>query len=160
LRWCWTRRIGRSTFVGDWRPSFWRQSPSEDALSEEQRDRHRRGSTELAEVRRRSQSPQARHEARGTRRERCATSGKGGTGEMGGSIVSGRSQRVTFAVRRSEILELRTSNPRVSLVPPVPLVSLGYPAGWLLRDLVDRDAGSRGLPLLNQPLCPCNLGGF
>ena len=39
------------------------------------------------------------------------TSGKGGTGEMGRSIVSGMSQRVTFGVRRSENLELRTSNP-------------------------------------------------
>jgi len=47
-----SRRSALRHTVGDWRPSFWRLSPSE-----EQRDRHRRGSTELAEVRRRSQSP-------------------------------------------------------------------------------------------------------
>jgi len=33
---------------------------------------------------------------------------------MGGSIVSGMSQRVTIEVRRSGNLELRTSNPRSS----------------------------------------------
>jgi len=62
LRQAWTRlarrpgrrarhSVGQHT-VGDWRPSYWRLSPSE-----KQRDRHRRGSTELAEVSRRSQSP-------------------------------------------------------------------------------------------------------
>jgi hypothetical protein len=34
-----------------------------------------------------------------------------------------------FVVRSSETLELRTSNPRVSLVSPVPPVLHGYPAG-------------------------------
>jgi hypothetical protein len=47
-----SRRSALRHIVGDWRPSFWRLSQSE-----EQRDGHRRGSTELAEVRRRSQSP-------------------------------------------------------------------------------------------------------
>ena len=42
--------------------------------------------------------------------ERCTTSGKGGTGEMGRRIVSGMSQRVTLGVRSSQNLELRTSN--------------------------------------------------
>jgi len=41
----WARPSDPQRTVGDWRPSFWRLSPSE----EEQRDRHRR--------RRRSQSP-------------------------------------------------------------------------------------------------------
>jgi stress-induced morphogen len=42
---------------------------------------------------------------------------------MGGSIVSGMSQRVTIGVRSSENLEL-------SLVSPVPPVSLGFPASF------------------------------
>jgi len=49
-----------------------------------------------------------------TRREGCATSGKGGTSEMGGSIVSGRGQCVTFELGNSEKVELWTSN----LCPP------------------------------------------
>jgi len=57
----------------------------------------------------------------------CATSRKGGTGEMRGSIVSGMSQRMTIGVRSSKKLELLISNPRVSLVPPV---LLDYPARY------------------------------
>ena len=47
---------------------------------------------------------------------------------MGGSIVSGMSQRVTIGVRSSEHLERRTSNtPPGSPIPPV---SRGNPAGY------------------------------
>jgi len=42
----------------------------------------------------------------GAKPERCVTSGKGRTGEMGGSIVSGRSQRVTIQVRCSGNLDV------------------------------------------------------
>ena len=52
-----------------------------------------------------------RHSPWRVKRERCTPSGKGGTGEMGRSIVLGMSQRVTFGVRCSGNLELRTSNP-------------------------------------------------
>ena len=48
------------------------------------------------------------------RREQRATSGKGGTGEMGGSIMSGKSQLVIFGVRSSETLELLTPTPPLS----------------------------------------------
>jgi len=56
---------------------------------------------------------------------RCATSGKGGTGEMGVSFVSCMSRSMTFWVRSSEHLELRTSNRRPSRFsrPPILLVS-------------------------------------
>lgn len=46
---------------------------------------------------------------------------------MGGSIVSGMSQRVTIGVRSFKNLELRTSNlepPSVALFPPVSPVAL------------------------------------
>ena len=57
--------------------------------------------------------------------ERCATSGKGGKGGKGGTGKMGMSQCVAFVVRSSENLELWTSNPRVSPVPPVSRVSQG-----------------------------------
>jgi hypothetical protein len=45
---------------------------------------------------------------------RCATSGKGETGEMGVSFVSCMSRSIKFGVRSSEHLKLRTSNPSPS----------------------------------------------
>ncbi|TKS57874.1 MAG: hypothetical protein EWM73_03696 [Nitrospira sp.] len=44
------------------------------------------------------------------RRVKRETGGKGETGEMDGSIVSDKCQRVTFRVRSSENLELQTLN--------------------------------------------------
>ncbi len=49
---------------------------------------------------------------------------------MGGSIVSGMSQRVMIEVRRSENLELLTSNRRPSrLARPASLARLSYGDG-------------------------------
>ena len=53
--------------------------------------------------------------------ERCTTSGTGGTGQIGKSIVSGMRQRVTSGIRHSENFE-------PSPVSPFSPVSRGYPA--------------------------------
>ena len=72
---------------------------------------------------------------------------------MGGSIVSGKSQCVTFRVRSSENLELLTLNPRVSLVPPVSLGLLG--SG---DQPVDGSDGSVFLVTLSQQLREGEVG--